>query len=128
MKLTNLMDYDIDDKKLAYIAGFIDGEGCIYSNGGYLGVIVSNTVRAPLEFIEGEFGGSISIHIYAPPNKRKPIYNWKIFGRSAAIVLQFLLPYLIVKKEHALLGMQLVMVSDKTRRNDIALELKRLNS
>lgn len=121
------MECNIDDRKLAYIAGFLDGEGCIYSNGGYLSICISNTVRAPLEFIEGEFGGNIDMRIYAPPNKRKPIYNWKMFGHNAAMVLQFLLPYLIVKKERALLGIQLATTSDKTRRNSIALELKRLN-
>lgn len=118
-----------DNEKLAYIAGFVDGEGCIRAAGDYLGLSmqVSNTVRAPLLFMQEVFGGSV--RGYGTPKKTasgrmgKRAYLWSIHGESAVKVLLALLPYLIVKKQEAILGIALTAAKGHER-VDIAVKLK----
>ena len=118
--------YTASREELAYIAGFFDGEGCITTSSGSntLTVSASNTIRAPLEFIQRVFEGHVTIHKYSKP--RNVLYDWVIYGQNAAEMLQWLLPYLIVKKEQALLGVELVMSRDKHRKASIILELRAL--
>jgi len=117
---------DLEEKDLAYIAGFFDGEGCIYSNGGCFKIGIYNTVRAPLDFVERLFGGNIYEQV--PKNIRhSTIYRWIISGESAAGVLQYLMPYLIIKKKRAILGIKIANTSNKQERFSLALELKRMN-
>jgi len=114
--------YTIGDKELAYIAGFFDGEGCIRgTKQGTLSIGAVNTDVAPLKFIEGIFGGSI----YEQPadTVRKSVFHWRIGGMKAAVILKFLLPYFIVKKEQAILGIELASTSDKWRKVRIVAKL-----
>ena len=118
--------YNAKREELAYIAGLLDGEGCIQINGDKysMNINIRNTVKAPLEFVEGILGGSI--HSYLP--KRGYIcYTWRLCGAKAAIVLGFLLPYLIIKKERAILAIEFVSVPDKYRKDEIRLEMTVLN-
>lgn len=117
----------IDDKKLAYIAGFFDGEGCVTVNGAYLTPEVSacNTDLRPLEVIRNALGGKVY-----PRSKQieacKVIYGWHVHGKNAAIALAALLPYLIVKKRRALLGVKLAFAKPDDR-VDLAVEIRILN-
>lgn len=120
----NYTKYDIGDKELAYIAGFIDGEGCITSNSsnGSLRFEATNMCLAPIQFLQDVFGGSIwRIH----PKGRRLTYIWHIGGQAAVEVLTTLLPYFKVKREQAMLGIALhpAVGSQKV---DIALKLKLL--
>lgn len=116
----------MEEKELAYIAGFFDGEGCITTNKQYILINASNAYREPLEFIEKVFGGYVSE--YQPKNKRyKKSYRWIAQGKSALIVLEFLLPYLIVKKERAVLAIESALTSSIERKAEICVELMRLN-
>ena len=118
-----------DNEKLAYMAGFIDGEGCIRASGNYLNLSmhVSNTVKAPLLFMQEVFGGSV--RGYGSPKKlpsgkmNKRAYLWVICGESAAKALLALLPYLIVKKQEAILGIALT-ITEGHERVDTAVKLK----
>lgn len=122
----------MQEKDLAYIAGFIDGEGCIRigvsknSRNPSLQVNASNSVIAPLEFIQTLFGGSI--YVWEHTNiKWKTSYRWAIYGRQGAIVLKSILPYLIIKKRQALLGIEYVLLSDRMKKARIIYELNVLN-
>ena len=115
------MDY------VTYIAGFLDGEGCICASNSYLAVTLTNINREPLELAERLFGGTI--YEQAPRDSRhKLLFRWQVNGQEAAGVLRYLLPYLIVKRKQALLGIKLADASNRQDRFNIALKLKQSNS
>ena len=116
-------------QELAYIAGFIDGEGCIQANGDYLSlrVIVANTNRASLAFIQAVFGRAVCKRKMVGKTKAgrdfKQQWIWSLGGESAAKMSVDLLPYLIVKKQEAKLGIALALAKGH-QRVDIAVELR----
>ena len=99
-----------DATVLAYIAGIIDGEGCICiyttkrrtTTAGQMKVVVANTNRALLEFLKLHFGGSISARNNITYNPRsKQCFEWIVASRKALYLLQFIEPYLRLKKLQA---------------------------
>ena len=115
---------DVTIKELAYIAGFIDGEGCIQANSsGRLVVQVGNTVKAPLQLIQDIFGGSVRLYARDKKEEHKPVYRYAIGSLPAIKMLTMLLPYLIVKREQAVLG---IALNDAPfhKRVDIAVKLR----
>lgn len=105
----------MDNTIVGYTAGIIDGEGCItisfqkYSvkrnrSRHRLTVDVANTNRVLLEWLQKNWGG----HIYeSKPQKiiHKIGYHWKLQGINTIELLRAVLPYLILKKEQALLAL-----------------------
>ncbi len=97
---------------LAYAAGIIDGEGCIrigkYTEpkSGELRyrtqLQVGMTDKKVIEWLKQNLGGNLYIGKTSHNNK-KPCYYWMMSTKKAAILLKVLLPYLIAKKEQALL-------------------------
>jgi hypothetical protein len=107
----------ISEVDKAYAAGFFDGEGYVtitkQSRGDtyYLRVGISNTCREPLEYIQGLWYGSLFDHAgrydgYNGRHARLAAYKWYAHGPKAAAFLLDLLPYLRVKNEQALLGLE----------------------
>lgn len=89
--------------KLAWAAGFFDGEGCIMPNYKRRGktllrVTVGQTVLEPLEVLKQEFGGWLEIDARKPPNQT--YYRWVICGPSANRFLNSIQPFLRVKNKH----------------------------
>lgn len=105
-----------------YIAGFFDGEGSIglyrgidhrkrrmkehkkvrYSFG--LIVTIVNTHLKILEVIKQKFGGNIRKHLLT--SKGKICWEWRKHGKSAIPFLKALQPYVVVKKEQVVLGLE----------------------
>lgn len=91
--------------RLAYIAGFIDGEGCVRikksnKNGHsyYLTVQVTNTDKLPLLLIQSVFGGKV---YFQEKGKNKVIWQYYITCSEAADLLRTLSGFLISKKPQA---------------------------
>ena len=100
------------DIRLAYMAGIVDGEGCISVRkrgkwGNHPQVDVVNTNIEVLELMKCMFGGCILNH-HIKSKTRKKCYVWRQSYLPASETLEQLLPYLIIKKRHALLAIQLV--------------------
>lgn len=129
--------------RLAWAAGFLDGDGFItiqnrtskhkdkvYTS-TYLRVGACQAIESPLKELQTLFGGSIKLKNSGPnPHgyNRKPQWIWTLSTKEAAECLKQLLPFLINKREVALLGLefQSTMQSDKgTIPEDIV--LKRLS-
>lgn len=101
-------------QKVAYAAGFIDGEGTIgiyrhkndECNGGFYyfpSITVSQVERAPLEMIK-TFLGVGSIEVRNKPDgseNQRACHALRITGKNAISVAQLIFPYLIVKKRAA---------------------------
>jgi hypothetical protein len=100
----------------AWAAGFIDGEGSIRirilrgnRNTSYgLALTASQVQRAPLDKLQQLFGGAISLKhpsVRQGPNAA-PYYTWMVTGHTAAMAISTLRPYLLVKGEQAVLGLE----------------------
>ena len=98
----------------AYIAGIFDGEGhvSIYVQRqktmrfGYnikLRVGITNSFLPLLKWIQSEFGGQI----WKKKNIRRQCYNLELVSSKAEDFLWVVIPFLRIKKEQALLGLEL---------------------
>ena len=82
--MDSFIGHMIPIESLAYIAGFLDGEGCIRGNSkrGVLEITITNTIRAPLEFIWRIFGGNTYEQKPRKANHKKG-YMWRLQGEPA---------------------------------------------
>ena len=90
-----------------YLAGLIDGEGCIQmvgSGSATLILTIANTYKPIIDMLYAEFGGNMREYLdkrqLESGRFRKPIYYWSLMGPRAEILLRECYPYLIIKKEH----------------------------
>lgn len=97
--------------RMAYIAGFIDGEGCIRikksnqsGNSYYITLQVTNTDKRPLLTIKDVFGGKVFFQEKKPSNK----IVWQYYSATAqaADTLRALLGFLVSKKKQAELAIK----------------------
>lgn len=104
----NLTEYTI--AQLAYLAGIIDGEGCIYignfSSNKKTGtknyqtmMEVTNTEKGLIDWLFNNFGGRVSMYTakQTPANSRKPVYRWIVSGELLTHLCPRILPYLTIK-------------------------------
>lgn len=100
----------------AYFAGIIDGEGCIsfYSRKGgrssgkthTIAIAVSMTWKPIIEALQKRFGGSI--HKRTKPHPQlKQQYSWTVAANLAKKCLEAVAPYLIEKKDQAVLVLEI---------------------
>lgn len=104
------------DTVYAYIAGLIDGEGCISirrcKQGKYVYykpmIEVGMVSREPIELLEKTFGNSVWYEI-APSGKRRLIcHKWRVTGSKCLPIFQAIMPYLLVKRKQAFIAMSLI--------------------
>ena len=88
--------------ELAYVAGFLDGEGCLsIGANGSVSMGIVNTSKCTLDFVLKVLGAGIIQDRKQIVNKRQ--YVFRSYGENCMAALDLLLPYLIEKKEQALL-------------------------
>jgi hypothetical protein len=112
-----------DVATLAYLAGFFDGEGCIQITrikdkrhligGAYHQMNLETTQcnPAPLELMKQTFGGWVALK-HTTASNRKPLYRHMTSQRKAENMLKLLLPYLIVKKEEAIVALEFMSLCE----------------
>lgn len=104
------------DTDIAYLAGIIDGEGSIYiqrriTKQGYFSYFprfqVVNTNREIMDWIKNTFGGLIydKPRIKHNPKWRMQIEWFTTVGLMDQLI-PLIIPYLIIKKQHAIIMMQ----------------------
>jgi len=142
------IDLVLKPTDLAYIAGIIDGEGCITINvtkndsfrsrsiQHILKVIVRMVEEEAIIFLRNKFGGSISIQ---KPSKGRIrfVYQWTLCGKYASSFLAKILPYLKVKANQAKVGINFqagfpkqrhpLSQEEFTRRNFLYNQMRELN-
>jgi hypothetical protein len=99
---------------LAYLAGMIDGDGyisitrSIRAGKEYFGaqVGIAGTRREPHDLAASLWGGVVSCYKPANPLHR-PQFQWSRVGATAVIVIEEISPYLLIKREHAALALEL---------------------
>ena len=109
--------------KLAYVAGFLDGEGCIMivkrkprnkervSYSYSILVTISQRDGKIMDWLYGNFGGSIRWK-----DRKNPTYEWVITHRKAEKFLKDILPFLKYKKPQAILALNLQQRLYKTNK------------
>ena len=98
--------------ELAWVAGFIDGEGfvgmhrCTHEGNkrDYFQLLldVAQARPEPIERLQQYFGGKVTFR----RNAGNGAYYWRLYGDRAARTLQQLLPYLLVKRQQTILGLE----------------------
>lgn len=129
-----------DEAELAYLAGIIDGEGCIgVAKRRYVRLRVSNTNFDLIQWLYQKFGGSIW-NVKVKGNRRAQ-KCWTLKAKKATDLLECVLPYLIIKEEQAQLalhwqkgiswpykgGNQPLSDVEKERRSTLVQKMKVLN-
>lgn len=98
--------------QIAYLAGLIDGEGCIYighTKQGKYGngyqwhsmLKITSCDKELIVWLENTFGGSKDSR-YRWTSKKKftrPVYNWQATGPMLDYLMPIVKPYLIIKKK-----------------------------
>ena len=106
---------------LAYLAGFIDGEGSIGTTrtGARRQVVgrltITNTDLAMLKMLQAKYGGSITRQPRSANPEWKPYCAITWTNRGALRVLEAVLPYLIIKRRQAELCIRLIRMRDAPR-------------
>lgn len=100
--------------ELAYVAGIVDGEGCItvtqgsMCNDGHkrhdLFVCVWNNNKELINWLQSQMGGSS--YGRNQGGNRKDNYCWRLTSKKALRFLLLLYPYLRVKKPQAKIGIE----------------------
>jgi hypothetical protein len=97
----------VTDVQLAYLAGFIDGEGSIgivsiAKHKRYVTQIAAyNTNPVPIELLSRLFGGKVRLRKWKQNKKWKDGYEWKLTALKAATVIRAIQPYLLIKSKQA---------------------------
>jgi hypothetical protein len=87
-----------------YLAGFFDGEGCVYINpSGRVQLSLTQKKREVLDLVQSEFGGKVKI------KDRSMIPGWVISSKEDCLkFINAIYPYIIVKKEEVELGLKAI--------------------
>lgn len=97
-------------EQLIWMAGFVDGEGCISINRKkngkgrmyhHLSFLVCNKEKYPLHLFQFAFGGQIYKQYKMGKVHQRSWYMWKVENRTAYNAIKALYPYLVIKKPQA---------------------------
>jgi len=102
-----------ESRELVWMAGIVDGEGCIMINRTCrkdarhpdyrMGININVTEGQDTSMFVRRFGGKLYL-VKAPTERAKPYYAWTLYGEAALEVLRTLLPFLVWKQEKARLA------------------------
>ncbi len=99
----------LTEAQASYIAGFIDGEGSIMVIGRKYGAAIrltaSNTKLLVLEWLCEVTGVGQVINTRIQKDNHRAAHNWVVNAQAAEAVIRQIEPYLILKREQALLAL-----------------------
>lgn len=118
--------------KIAYIAGFFDGEGCVRikeanqgGNSFYVIAHLTNSYRPVLDEVQELFGGALRKQERTP---NKTIYNWCLSSAEAVDFLKTISPFLKEKKSQAEFAITFHLAKEKLTGSQKRKWAKRLSS
>lgn len=91
----------LKDTDLAYMAGYIDGEGCIRMGSYSPKLSMESCNPHPMRFFNSLFPTAEVKRMKRLTNKNKPVYRIEYNGINAIQIMSLVLPYLIEKKDQA---------------------------
>ncbi len=117
--LTRRFTMDITHR-LAWLAGLVDGEGCVYITNSASGVYtlvlsIQMTDFSAINEIKEIVGiGRIS-QCSLKTKGGRTMWKWTAFSKAAGEVITQILPYLVTKKEQAQVGLQFLSLGKGNR-------------
>lgn len=120
----------------SYLAGLFDSEGNIeITNTFSLRIRLANTFYKVLSIIHKQCGGYIHVNKVQPHKNWKVGYSLALSGTAARSFLKGVLPFLIIKKQQAIIGLKIVphtqgvpiSVSEKRERYVWRTKIRKLN-
>lgn len=100
----------INTQDLAYIAGYIDGDGCFFIGKEQrkqrlapkyvISIIISSVNKCTLESFKKQFGGSVR-RVQKAHDNSKAQYHFSIKKNNSIKLIHKIMPYLVEKKEEA---------------------------
>ena len=90
-----------------YLAGYIDGEGCLTFRHGSLTVAVDSIYPYTLRVFQKLYGGRISKRTQRPGTRKRTSYQWRVYGATSVALLTDVLPHLREKRAQAILCLAL---------------------
>jgi hypothetical protein len=99
-------------EKVAYAAGFFDGEGHIRiqkhsRRGSYmLNISAVQATEKPLPVFVELFGGSLHRRVISYRGTVRPLYTWQTSSKAAEDALREMQPYLIAKADEVVLALE----------------------
>lgn len=121
-----------DKAKCGYLAGIIDGEGCITITVGRresgvhnynAALIVTSTDECLIKWLIKHFGGTYYRQGTAPKNC-KHAFRWRFFKREEVErILLAILPYLVIKRKQAKLLLEFVRLPRHTQDSSLRGEM-----
>ena len=140
------MKKKLSDAEIGYLAGIIDGEGHIsitrhrgprprghrYYALFSVQVAVTNTNPKVHEWLSERFVGTCHVHWRKKIDhaRHKPSFRWRTSAKVTREMLELTLPYLVIKREQALLALKfLVLRSERvpSARTELYEQMKVLN-
>src|SRR6266702_116697 len=112
----------------AWLAGFVDGEGCIGLSpvpyGGWqVRIIITNTSEDILKQIHSQYGGTMSARQYKP--NWKPCRQLTLCSRKAIVLLRDIYPFLVLKRPQANIAFEFQSLLGKGERIPITVVQKK---
>lgn len=110
---------ELTEAHYAYLAGLLDGEGYIgtqlvQSKYWRTALEISMTHRETIDWLQMAFGGAIYTPTVPRPNARQ-YWKWTITGNLIRRHLPKALPYMITKRKHAELMLQILDLTHQGR-------------
>lgn len=104
----------LTNEEAAYLAGFIDGEGCIHTNrhSKAIPTIMINIVNTDKETLQW-IANLLGCKVYPKARGKvgwKPSYVVHIGTKKCREVLPQLIPYLRVKRQHAAIALAILLL------------------
>lgn len=109
----------------AYVAGLIDGEGCIYLAvkqgkkkyySARVDVGMTHKALSILEGLQNMYQGRL--RLFRPQTEKwEAAYSWSVFGQEAVAFLRMIHPFLILKKEQASIVLRIYDLLATAERN-----------
>ncbi len=90
------------NEDIIYLAGIIDGEGCIRCNNSSR-LHVTNTSKILIDWLYETFGGYVWSENKSYIPNAKPRFIWEVSANKLIPILRQVAPYLKIKKEQAYL-------------------------
>ena len=109
--------------ELAYLAGFLDGEGCFSLAGSSIRVQAVNCYPGVLTLLRDAFGGRCRLREEGKNANCRRTFEWSIYAQGAENACRKLLPYLFEKKQQAEL-LLMIRATDKQSRAPLIQALK----
>lgn len=103
---------------IRYVAGLFDGEGCVRINRWFkpgsvhvrynVFAFIGMTHKPVIDELMAQFGGSVHCNHHSRKSPRhRDQFVWIVASQKAASFLRTVLPYLIVKRDEAMLALEL---------------------